>query len=278
VLAARSGLISQKDTLENLALIAATYDHYKGREWKSLADTTNDPIVASRRPIPWRSWERSEDYYNEGLLTWLDADTLIREKSNGQHSLDDFAHTFFGVRDGSYITDTYTFDDVASTLNGVEANDWPKFLHARLEDHAQGAPLDGFSRGGYRLVYNDTENSFSKANEKIRKNTDLSFSLGIILDKDNNTTDVFWDSPAFKAGMTVGMKVVAVDGDAYDATALKDAIRWSQAKNVPVELLVEDNKQFRAIRIDYHDGLRYPHLEPVGTGPRSLDAILAPRS
>jgi predicted metalloprotease with PDZ domain len=278
VLAARSGLVSQKDTLENLAIIAATYDHYAGRAWKSLADTTNDPIVASRRPIPWRSWERSEDYYNEGLLTWLDADTLIREKSNGQHSLDDFAHAFFGVNNGSFVTDTYTFDDVASTLNGVETNDWAKFLHARLEDHAQGAPLDGFARGGYRVVYNDTENTFTKANEKIRKNSDFSFSLGINLDKDNTTTDVFWDSPAFKAGMTVGMKIVAVDGDAFDTTALKDAIRWSQAKQVPIELLVEDNKQFRTIRIDYHDGLRYPHLEPTGTGPRSLDAILAPRS
>jgi predicted metalloprotease with PDZ domain len=278
VLAARSGLVSQKDTLENLAIIAATYDHYAGRAWKSLADTTNDPIVASRRPIPWRSWERSEDYYNEGLLTWLDADTLIREKSNGQHSLDDFAHAFFGVNNGSFVTDTYTFDDVASTLNGVETNDWAKFLHARLEDHAQGAPLDGFARGGYRVVYNDTENAFTKANEKIRKNSDFSFSLGINLDKDNMATDVFWDSPAFKAGMTVGMKIVAVDGDAFDTTALKDAIRWSQAKQVPIELLVEDNKQFRTIRIDYHDGLRYPHLEPTGTGPRSLDAILAPRS
>jgi predicted metalloprotease with PDZ domain len=274
VLAARSGLVSKQDSLDQIALIAATYDHYAGREWKSLADTTNDPIVASRRPIPWRSWERSEDYYNEGLLTWLDADTLIREKSGGQHSLDDFAHTFFGVNDGSFVTDTYTFDDIVSTLNGVEADDWAKFLHARLEDHAPGAPLDGLARGGYRLVYTDAESEFQKDNEKIRKNTDLSFSLGLIIDKDNTATDVYWDSSAFKAGMTVGMKIVAVDGDAFDTTALKDAIRWSQAKKVPIELLVEDNKQFRTIRIDYHGGLRYPHLEPIAGVPPRLDDIL----
>lgn len=278
VLAARSGLFSKQEALDQLALIAATYDHYAGREWKSLADTTNDPIVASRRPIPWRSWERSEDYYNEGLLTWLDADTLIREKSNGQHSLDDFALAFFGIDDGSYVTRTYTFDDVVSALNGVETNDWAKFLHARLEDHVKGAPLDGFARGGYRLVYNDTENAFQKGNEKIRKNNDFSFSLGITVDKDNTTSEVYWDSPAFKAGMTVGMKIVAVNGDAFDTTALKDAIRWSQAKQVPIELLVEDNKQYRTVRVDYHDGLRYPHLEPSGTGVRTLDAILAPRT
>ncbi len=167
------GLISKKDSLDQLASIAATYDHYAGRAWKSLADTTNDPIVASRRPIPWRSWERSEDYYNEGLLTWLDADTLIREKSNGQRSLDDFAHAFFGVNDGNYVTDTYKFDDVVSVLNGVEANDWSAFLHARREDHAQGAPLDGLGRGGYRLVYNDVESEFQKGNENPPKSTDL---------------------------------------------------------------------------------------------------------
>jgi predicted metalloprotease with PDZ domain len=277
VLAARSGLVSKKDALDQLALIAATYDHYAGREWKSLADTTNDPIVANRRPIPWRSWERSEDYYNEGLLTWLDADTLIREKSGGQRSLDDFARAFFGINDGSYVTRTYTFEDVVSTLNSVQPGDWATFLHARLEDHAKGAPLDGLTRGGYRLVYNDVENEFQKGNEKIRKNTGLAFSLGTIIDKDNIVTEVFWDSPAFKAGVTVGMKVMAVDGDAFDATALKDAIRWAQASKAPIELLVEDNKQFRTIRIAYHDGLRYPHLAETGSEPRSLDAILTAR-
>ena len=278
VLAARSGLFSKQDALDELALIAATYDHYAGRAWKSLADTTNDPIVASRRPIPWRSWERSEDYYNEGLLAWLDADTLIREKSNGQRSLDDFARAFFGMNNGSYVTSAYNFDDVVATLNGVEATDWAKFLHARLEDHAQGAPLDGLARGGYRLVYNDTESAFQKGNEKIRKNTDLSFSLGIVIDKDNTVTEVYWDSPAFKAGMTVGMKITAVDGDAFDTTALKDSIRWAQAKKSPIELLVEDNKQFRTLHVDYHNGLRYPHLEQIAGTPQRLDDILAPRN
>jgi predicted metalloprotease with PDZ domain len=156
----------------------------------------------------------------------------------------------------------------------VEAGDWTKFLRVHLDEHAKGAPLDGLARGGYRLVYTDVENEFQKGNEKIRKSTDLSFSLGLVVDKDDTTTEVYWDSPAFKAGMTVGTKIVAVDGDAFDATALKDAIRWSQATQVPIELLVEDNKQFRTIRIDYHGGLRYPHLEATGSGARSLDAIL----
>ena len=82
-----------------------------------MDDTTLDPIIASRRPIPWRNYQRSEDYYSEGLLIWLDADTLIRQKTNGQKSMDDFAKAFFGIDDGSFVTVTYTFDDVVKALN-----------------------------------------------------------------------------------------------------------------------------------------------------------------
>ena len=95
VLAARSGLLTKQQTLDAIAATAALYDHRVGREWRALQDTTNDPITAMRRPLPWRSWERSEDYYSEGQLMWLDADTLIREKSGGKRSLDDFARTLF---------------------------------------------------------------------------------------------------------------------------------------------------------------------------------------
>jgi predicted metalloprotease with PDZ domain len=274
VLAARSGLLSRQQALDDLALTAATYDHHPGRAWKSLQDTTNDPIVANRRPIPWRSWERSEDYYNEGLLTWLDADTLIRQRSGGKRSLDDVAHRFFGINDGSYVTVTYTFNDIVAALTAVEPYDWAKFLRAHLDEHAKGAPLDGLSRGGYRLVYTDTETDYQKSVEKVRKSTDLAFSLGIILDKDDMVTEVFWDSPAYKAGVTVGMKLVAVNGEAFDTTTLKDAIRWGQEKKVPFDLLVEDNRQYRTLHFDYQGGLRYPHLQATGGGARSLDAIL----
>ncbi len=134
VLAARSGLWSKAQALDALALDAATYaDARAGRTWRPLIDTTNDPITTMRRPIPWRSWQRAEDYYSEGALIWLDADTLIREKTGGKKSLDDFARLFFGVHDGSYVTETYTFDDIVRALNAVVPNDWAGFLHARVD-------------------------------------------------------------------------------------------------------------------------------------------------
>jgi predicted metalloprotease with PDZ domain len=143
------GLLTKQQALDALASTAATYDSRIGRQWRALQDTTNDPVAALRRPLAWRSWERSEDYYSEGQLVWLDVDTLIRERSANRRSLDDFARTFFGVNDGSYVPLTYAFEDVVKALNVVEPYDWAALLRARLDGHGPGAPLDGVARGGY---------------------------------------------------------------------------------------------------------------------------------
>jgi predicted metalloprotease with PDZ domain len=275
VLAARAGLWTKQQGLDALAADAATFDAGRpGRTWRSLEDTTTDPISTMRRPIPWRSWQRSEDYYGEGELIWLDADTLIRQKTGGKKSLDDFAHGFFGIDDGSYVTATYTFDDVVRALNAVVPNDWAGFLHARL-DAPSPAPLDGLKRGGYRLVYTDAESDFVKSNEKDRKITDLAYSLGMIVDSEGATGEVLWDGPAFKAGVTVGSKIVAVNGVAYDAEHLKDAVTAAKTDKAPIQLLIKRGDIYRTVALDYHGGLRYPHLERLPDTPALLDAMLA---
>ena len=277
VLAARSSLLTRQQALDAIAATAATYDHRVGRAWRPLEDTTNDPIIAMRRPLSWLSWQRSEDYYSEGELVWLDADTLIRQLSGGKRSLDDFAKAFFGVNDGGFVTDTYTFDDVVRTLNSVQPHDWAGFLHQRLQGRGPGAPLDGLGRGGYRLIYTDGQSDYQKSVETERKNTDLAFSIGVVIGKEGVLGEVIWDGPAFKAGLTEGTQIVAVNGDAYSVDDLKDSIRNAKGSNAPIELLVKDNDQFRTVRIDYHDGLRYPHLERISAGSAQLDEILEPR-
>jgi predicted metalloprotease with PDZ domain len=223
VLAARAGLWTKQQGLDALAADAATFDKRAGNQWRPLEDTTNDPIIAQRRPIPWRSWQRSEDYYGQGELIWLDADTLIRQKTGGKKSLDDFARAFFGIDDGSYVTVTYTFNDIVHALNGVFPYDWAGFLNARLNDPAP-APLNGLAQGGYKLVYTDKPSDFTKSAEHLRKMTDLLYSLGVILDHSGSVAEVLWDGPAFNAGITVGTQIVAVNGQAYDSDDLKDAI------------------------------------------------------
>ncbi|HET7923921.1 MAG TPA: hypothetical protein VFL30_03435, partial [Rhodanobacteraceae bacterium] len=193
VLAARSGLWSQQDARAALAMTAATYQHRIGREWRSVADTTNDPILSARRPAPWRTWLRNEDYYSEGLLVWLDADTLIRERTGGRRSLDDFARAFFGIGDGSWTPVTYTLDDVVAALNDVLENDWAAFFGERIYEAGAEPPLDGLARGGYRLVFKDERSEFQRESESYGHNADLSYSLGLLFGENGNVTGVQWD-------------------------------------------------------------------------------------
>ena len=274
VLSARAGLLSKDEALGALASIGAAYDARVGRVWRPLGDTTSDPIIAQRRPQPWLTWQRSEDYYNEGVLLWLDADSLIRQLSHGARSLDDFARAFFGVRDGDWGELTYDFDDVVRTLNGVQHYDWARFLHEHLDNTSEHAPLDGFTRGGYRLAYTDTPGDWFKGYEKARKAVDLTYSGGLVLAADGTITGVLWDSAAFNAGLTVGTKLVAVDGRAYDAEDLKAAIK---EKTSPLTLLVRTGDTYRTVSLTYVGGLRYPSLVKSGSGPSSLDALLAPK-
>jgi len=278
VLAARSGLWSQEDTRSALAMTAATYQHRIGREWRSVVDTTNDPILSARRPAPWRSWLRNEDYYSEGLLVWLDADTLIRERTNGRRSLDDFARAFFGGNDGSWSPVTYTLDDVVTALNGVVENDWAGFLRERIYEAGTEPPLEGLARGGYRLVFKAERSEFQRGAEAYQRNADFSYSLGLGFGEGGTITAVQWDSPAFNEGITVGTQVVAVNGVSYSNESLRRAVTVAKTESTPLELLLKAGDQYRTVTIDYRGGLRYPHLERDAATSDRLTAILTPRS
>jgi predicted metalloprotease with PDZ domain len=278
ILAARSGLWSPELARGAIASVAATFKEERpGRSWRNLQDTTNQPIITPRRPLSWVSWQRAEDYYQEGALIWLDADTRLRELTGGKRSLDDFARGFFGVRDGSYEDFTYTFDDVVKALNAVAPADWAQFLRARLDNHSD-APLQGIDRSGWRLVFRDTPSGFSKKADDDSESTDRRFSIGITLDKEARIGQVVWDSPAFKAGLVLGSTVIAVDGLAYKKDLLDAAILAAHDPGKPVELLVRDQERYRMVKLDYTGGPRYPDLERIAGAPDMLAEILKPRT
>lgn len=277
VLAARSGLYSNDQAIEYLAIIAAAYNNLPGRSWRYLEDTTNDPIIGSRWVQSWPSYQRWRDYYSEGLLIWFDVDTLIRDKTGNKKSLDDFAIAFFGIKDGDWGTVTYKFDDIVTALNDVYAYDWETFFKKQLYGHAPGAPLDGFTRGGYKLVYKDMPTDFYKAVETDRKSVDLTYSIGATLNKDGLVTSILWDGPLFKAGLSPGVQLVAVNGKTFAADDLKNAITTAKGNNSPLEMLVRSEDRYRTIALDYHDGLRYPKFERIPGAPTYIDDILKAR-
>src|SRR5690606_14973875 len=231
VLAARSGMRPLQASLDALASVAATYaDNRPGLSWRNVQDTTNDPIIAARAPRAYRNYQMSEDYYRAGQLIWLEADAVIRERSNGRKSLDDFARAFFGVNDGEWkVQDTYTFEDVVATLDGVVEYDWSRFLRDRLDGKV--GLTGGLEAAGWRLVYKAAPTAFAKANAR---GGDFVYSLGLSLSSNGAVGDVRWDSPAFNAGIGTGATIVAVNGQAYAKDVLEDAVKAAKGGNAPI--------------------------------------------
>ena len=276
VLTGRSGMRPQQASLDALALVAATYrDNRPGLAWRAVQDTTNDPIIAKRRPKPYRNYQLSEDYYSAGQMIWLEADVRIRALTHGKKSLDDFAHAFFGVNDGQWkVQDTYTFDDVVKALDGVVHDDWATFLRDRVDGKL---PLTGgIEAGGWKLVYADEPNAYAKALAKDAKGAaDFVYSAGLYVGKDGRIGEVRWDSPAFNAGLGSGMTIVAVNDLEYSKDTLADAIKAAKTDQAPIRLLVKEFDRYRTVDLDYHGGLRYPRLERIPGTTDYLSAIYA---
>lgn len=272
VLAARSGLWSQQQARDVLANVAAVYDRGRpGLAWRALQDTTNDPTIAQRRTLPYRNYQMSEDYYSGGQMLWLEVEGKLRALTAGKRGLDDFAKAFFGMDDGDWDVNPYTFEDVVATLNGIAPSDWSGFLRERLDGN--GPLIGGLEMAGWKLVYRDTPNEAFKAQETRAKSAMLAYSIGATVTDGGVVGDVIWDSPAFNAGLAPGMTVIAIDGREYKSERLKDAVAGSRDSKAPITLLVKSFDRIMPLSIDYHGGAQYPVLERIAGTPDRLSAL-----
>ena len=276
ILAARSGLIAPDQFREEAAYIAAMLDHRAGREWRSLQETADAAQLLYAAPEEWTAWRRSTDFYEEGLLLWLDADTTMRRESKGQRSLNDFCRLFYGGSSGAPEMKPYTFDDLVAALNQITPYDWAGFFTERLNSHGPHAPLGGIEHGGWKLAYNESPNDYQIAFENVNKESDLSFSLGLVAEDDGVLRDVIPGMPAYAAGLGPGMKVAAVNGRQWSREALREAVHASKSGSTPLEFLVANGAYYKTFQVDYHGGIRYPHLERNGAGADLLDEIIKP--
>ena len=281
VLFARSGLGTQEQTRSLIALIAARMENNRpGRAWRSIGDTATALPGFNDAPGAWSGIRRNRDYYSEMLLVWLDADTLIREKSGGTRSLDDFCRAFFGRDPGAILVRPYTRAELVKVLHDVAPIDWDGFLKARVDGINPHAPLDGITRGGWTLTYSDEPNPFIASGEKENEADDLGFSLGFWVKSDAKSAgtvdDVVYGSPAFAAGLAPQMRVIAIDGHKWNIETARDVIVKAEKTREPIELIVESADLVRTLRIDYHGGLRHPHLVRNESVPDLLTKILTP--
>ena len=277
LLAERSRIWSESYYKDRLAQIAAFLDTQPGREWRPLVDTTTAAQLLYFAPGQWTAYRRSTDFYDEGWLIWLDVDTAIRELTHGQKSIEDFCHLFHGGESSAPMLKPYTFDDVVAALNQVAPHDWKSFLASRIEQVAPHAPLDGITRGGWRLVYTDAKNEYIKTSDNER--IDAFYSIGLrVRARDGVVGDVILNSPAGKAGIGPAMQILAVNGLRFSAEVLRNAIKDSKTASGPMTVEFQNDDVVKTVSLDYHGGTREPHLERDASKPDVLGQILAARA
>jgi predicted metalloprotease with PDZ domain len=276
ILAPRAGLWTKQQFLDETAEIAAALDHTPGRSWRPLQDTADAAQLLYNAPPEFESWRRSVDYYPEGFLIWLEADTIIRQQTKGEKSINDFCQIFHGGGNSLPKVVPYTFTDVVDTLNKVTPYDWKKFLRDRLDTYGPGAPLGGIMNGGWKLVYDENPSEFTKAMEKARNDVDARFSIGLSLDDKGGIHDVIFDSLAGKAGIAPGTTLVAVNGRKYNPDILHDALKSGKGNGPSLELLVMNGDYFKTFTLNYHDGEKYAHLVRDESKPDVLGDIIKP--
>jgi predicted metalloprotease with PDZ domain len=278
LLAARSGLWTPEQYREDLAGTAAEMGPGRpGRTWRPLQDTADAIPGMSFGRGGWADWGRSSDYYPEGDLLWLEVATLIHNQSHGQKSFEDFCHLFYGGPNNGPELKTYTFEDLVRTLQEVVPYDWASFFHERLTSTSPEAPVGGIEAGGWKVEYSEKPPEPARpASAGFGEGVNATYSLGLRLGSDGAVQGSIVGGPAFKAGITPGMRVVAINDRAFTPELLRDALKASKSSDQPIRLLVLNDDYYKTCSIDYHGGERFPHLVRVESKPDLLDDLAKP--
>jgi predicted metalloprotease with PDZ domain len=273
VLTARSGLQTQAQWREDFAGLVAQYEHRPGRDWRPLQDTADAAPFLYDATNDWSNWRRGTDFYEEGELLWLDVDETLRTITKDKKSIEDFCRIFHGGTSGQPALKTYTFEDVVATLNSVAPYDWAGFLRARLDGVATKTPNEAVEKSGWKLVYNEQPNEVLTIAEELARRADFSWTAGFSASEEGMVGDVIHGGPAYNAGIGPGMKIVAVNGARYSSDAMRGAIDAAKTATEPIQLIVANGAQFRTFSVDYHGGLRYPHIVRDESRPDYLGEI-----
>lgn len=282
VLAVRSGLEKLQSFQERLAGVAATMDYRNGRDWRPLQDTATAAQLLYDASPNWEAVRRGTDFYREGTLLWLDVDSTIRTQSHGSRSIEDFAHEFYGTpndrtsnRNAAVVP--YTFEEVVTALNGTVKYDWVTFLRARLDALRPTPPSGGLEAAGWHVVYTSEPSDATTGEQILRQRIDLRYSVGLIIGENGEIVDVLPDSVAGRAGLAPGWKMTSVGKRMYTPEVFANAITAAKGTASPISLTLLRNGYYAEFQLDYHNGLRYPHLEPIPRKADILTAIAQPR-
>ncbi|MBS1793524.1 MAG: M61 family metallopeptidase [Acidobacteria bacterium] len=276
VLPARAGLWTDEMFREAIAETVAMMDTQSGRRWRPVVDTARAVQFTYPSPRTWHNARRGVDYYYEGSLIWLEADVLIREKSGGRLSLNDFLRKFHGGPSTGPMVRPYDFDEVVRTLNEVVPYDWRTFFIERVYKVQNNAPMGGITGGGWKLVYTDKSNTQGEIDFTSGSYANLMYSIGIIVNEEGTILDINPEMAAFKAGLGPDMTIRTVNGEDFSLGALRTAVAATKTGTAPIKLTATNGTVENAFTINYRGGERYPHLVRDPSKPDYLSAITQP--
>jgi predicted metalloprotease with PDZ domain len=280
LLSFRAGIRDPKDYPEFLASIYTAMAYEPGRNATPIIDTTTGApyyYCCARGVYP--SLRRTAgDFYTEGELMWLDVDTIIREQTHGAKSIDDYTKLFAGgVSDPKVVT--YTRADIENYLNQIAPYDWHKFFDTWVYSIAPLPPTDEIERAGYKLVWNDKPNSFVLGRAAITHGVPAWYDVGMQISGKGSIEDVRQGSAAWTAQLAPGMTILAVNGRAFDPDIWKAAITDAKGGTTPIKLLIKEGGGWLStIDLNYHDGIKYPHLERLPGTTDMLSQIMKPHA
>jgi predicted metalloprotease with PDZ domain len=274
LLSFRIGIRKPKTYPEYLATVYASMDYEPGRLTTPLIDTTTAAPWLYQSGGDYSSLRRTAgDFYTEGELVWLDVDTIVRQQTHGTKSLDTFLHLYAGPPNTGPITVTYTRADIERLLGDVTSYDWHGLFDRYVYHVSVHPPTDELARSGWKLVYTSKANDYDDARHGVSGWYGIGFDAG----PTGAIRDVRRGSAAWNAGLAPHGIVVAIDGRSYSPDTFTNAIKRAQQDHRPISFLVNDSGYFSMVSVDYHGGVRFPHLVRIKGTPDMLAQIMAPR-
>ena len=276
VLMVRSGLLDVKEFRERLASTIQMLSHHEGRSWRSLEDTGAASWVLRAGSPNWGGLRRDQDYYFEGMLVWLEADAIIRERTKGKKSLDDFCRKFLGDGPTTAKVIPYELPEIVKDLQELADFEWEAFLLKRVAQPLEQLPLEVVSRCGYKIQYSSRvpEEQMGRQNRGGGA-VSAQDSIGLSFGGDGTITEIVAGGIGDRAGFAHGMKVIGVNKKTFSRQRFLDALAQS-VKVKKIEFLLVEGEDFRTVVLEYSGGPRYLELVRDPAKPDLLAEILKP--